>query len=161
MGETIDDHALAELLPGTWTVAATNFPMWLSGQRREPQFSYDLISADPLVLGDDVRYLTAEGQEKHILGQDRWAKDEFVWRGKGRLRFFASRWQVSGMSEDGTVATLHFSKSFATPAGVDVIVREGVHHPELRAMIAHSTERFGLSPEEFGSLTWLAAGPTD
>jgi len=51
---------------------------------------------------------------------------------------------------------ISFSKSLATPAGVDVIVREGVEHPELRATIAHGSEEFGLTPEEFGSLTWLA-----
>ena len=28
-------------------------------------------------------------------------------------------------------------------------------HPDLRAIVAHATERYGLSPEDFASLTWL------
>jgi len=160
MGATLDQRTLADLLPGTWTIAATNFPMWLAGDKLEPRFTYELISEEPLVLSDDVGYVQ-EGEEKHILGRDTWRGDEFVWRGRKLLRPFASHWTVAGISDDGTIAVIHFSKSLATPSGVDVIVREGTHHPELRAMIAHATEEFGLTPEEFGSLTWLAAGPTN
>ena len=94
--------------------------------------------------------------QKHILGQDTWSGGEFVWRGRRLLRLFASHWTVAGLSNDGTIAVISFSKTLASPAGVDVIVREGVEHPELRATIAHATEEFGLTPEEFGSLTWLA-----
>ena len=158
MGATLDQRTLADLLPGTWSVAATNFPMWLAGDKLEPTFSYELLSEDPLVLSDDVGYLE-EGEEKHILGQDTWRGDEFVWRGRKLLRLLASRWGVAGMSDDGTIAVIRFSKSLATPAGVDIIVREGSEHPELRATIAHATEEFGLSPEEFGSLTWFTAAP--
>jgi hypothetical protein len=159
MHATLDDRALAGLLPGTWAVAATNFPMWLTGERLEPTFSYELIGDDPLVLADDVAYRTADGEQKHIVGRDTWNHEGFTRRGKGRLRLFASHWAVTGASEDGSVVAIHFSRSLATPGGIDILVREGVHHPELRAMIARSTEQFGLSPEEFGSLSWLAPGP--
>ena len=158
MGATLDERALAERLPGTWRVAATNFPMWLAGDKLEPRFTYELISEDPLVLSDDVGYVE-EGEEKHILGQDTWRGDEFVWRGRKLLRLVASHWSVAGMSDDGTIAVIRFSKSLATPSGVDIIVREGSEHPELRAMIAHATDEFGLSPEEFGSLTWFTSEP--
>ena len=161
MGAILDQRTFAEILPGTWRIAATNFPMWLKGDKVDPQFTYGLVSSDPLVLSDDVSYteLGDEPAEKHILGLDTWNGDEFVWRGRKLLRLFASHWSVGGLSDDGTVAVIHFTKSLATPAGVDVIVREGTEHPELRAMIAHATEEFGLSPEEFGSLTWLSARP--
>jgi len=159
MGATLDQRTLADLLPGTWTIQATNFPMWLTGEKLEPRFTYDLVSEQPLVLSDDVSYVEGD-EEKHILGQDTWSGDGFVWRGRKLLRLFASRWTVAGMSDDGTIAVIHFSKSLATPSGVDVIVRDGTAHPELRATIAHATEEFGLTPEEFGSLTWLAAAPT-
>jgi hypothetical protein len=159
MHATLDDHALAELLPGTWSVAATNFPMWLTGERRDPTFRYETITTSPLTLADDVAYVTPEGEQKHILGVDRWHNDGFTWRGKGLLRLFASHWTVTGASEDGTVAAIHFTRSIATPAGIDILVRADVHHPELRAMIAGSTERFGLSLEDFASLSWLAPGP--
>ena len=155
MNQTLDEAALAELLPGTWTIAATNFPMWLTGERLDPTFSYGLVSANPLVLSDEVSYSTAEGEQKSIVGQDTWRHEEFVWRGKGLLKIAKSHWSVSGSSEDGHVVAIRFSKSIATPAGIDIIVREGVFQPELRALIARATELFGLSPEDFGSLTWL------
>ena len=156
MRATLDETTLAELLPGSWTVAATSFPMWLSGERRDPTFTYQVLGTDPLVLSDDVSYLTKDGLEKHILGRDRWYHGGFVWRGKGWLRLVSSHWAVTGASDDGSVLALHFSRSIATPAGMDIIVREGTVHPELRAMIAGSSEDFGLSPEDFASLTWLA-----
>lgn len=158
MGATLDQRALADLLPGTWTIAATNFPMWLTGEKTQPRFTYELVSEQPLVLSDDVGYVE-EGEEKHILGQDTWRDDEFVWRGRKLLRLFASRWSVAGMSDEGSIAVIRFSKSLVTPSGVDIIVREGVEHPELRRTVAHSTEEFGISPEEFGSLTWFTAAP--
>lgn len=146
--------ALAELLPGSWTVAATNFPMWVSGERRHPRFTYRLLSRTPLVLSDDVSYAEG-GIDKHIRGRDTLRGEGFIWRGRGLLAVATSRWSVMGRSEDGSVLTIRFSRSLATPAGLDVIVREGTEHAELRAMIARSTEGFGLTPEDFASLTWL------
>jgi hypothetical protein len=164
MREPLDDQALADLLPGTWNIAATNFPMWLSGERRDPRFVYGLVSRDPLVLSDNVVYIAGHGKRagarKHIHGTDTYTDDGFVWRGTGMLRFFTSRWQVAGVSDDGSVAAIHFAKTLGTPAGVDIIVRSGAHVHEPRAIIAHSTEDYGLSPEQFASLTWLGSGVT-
>lgn len=152
----LDENSLANLLPGEWTIAATNFPMWLNGERSQPRFSYDIVSREPLVLADDVSWVVNEtGQDKHLLGTDTLRGDEFVWHGKGLLRLVASRWHVAGASDDGTVAAIRFSKSAVSPSGIDIIVKSGTQHPELRALIARSTELFGLSPEDFGSLTWL------
>ena len=152
----LDDRTSADLLPGTWLIAATNFPMWLTGERREPRFDYELIGTDPVVLGDVVTYRTADGTEKRIVGKDTWRGDEFVWRGKGLLSLFTSRWHVAGAADDGTVLVIRFEKSLATPAGLDIVVREGTSHPELRKAVARDTDAFGLTPEEFGSLTWIA-----
>ena len=153
---------MADLLPGTWIVAATNFPVWLSGQRREPRFDYRLISREPLVLSEDVAFTRGpgrhEGEKKHILGRDAFTGDEFVWRGTGVLRMLTSRWRVAGVSDDGSIVVIHSTKSIGTPSGVDVIVREGSLQPELRAVIAHATEDFGLTPEQFASLSWLDSG---
>ncbi|CAN5618024.1 hypothetical protein BH10ACT7_BH10ACT7_28460 [soil metagenome] len=161
MHHAVDESTLAEILPGTWVIAATNFPMWLTGERQDPTFTYGLVSTDPLVLSDEVSFTTAEGEAKSILGQDTWQGEEFVWRGKGLLKVAKSRWTVTGSSEDGEVIAIHFTKSIATPAGIDIIVREGSAVPEIRAMIARDTERFGLTPEQFGSLTWLNANHAD
>jgi len=155
MGEPIDEGTLADALPGTWAVAATNFPMWLTGTKLRPQFSYNLVTRSPLVLDDDVVYLDEEGAPRQISGVDKWNGHGFTWRGKGVLRLFASHWTVAGLSADRSVAVIRFSKSLATPAGVDVIVRVGTDTSELRATIAHATEDFGLTPEDFASLSWL------
>ena len=147
---------LARVLPGSWTVRATNFPMWLGGDRLNPRFTYGLLGDAPLTLSDDVSYSTREGVEKHVIGTDRWSRDTFVWRGKGLLNLAKSRWTIVGASEDGSALTIRFEPTVATPAGIDVIVREGVDLPELRTTVAHNTDRFGLTAEDFGTLTWLA-----
>lgn len=158
MTTDLDPSALTELLPGTWAVSATNFPIWLSAERTNPTLTYELVANDPLTLAVDVSYRTAEG-EGHIVGRDRWRHDGFTRRGKGWSRFAGSRWNVVGASDDRSILTVRFAHSRAIPAGIDVLVREGSPHPELRATIARSTEQFGLTPEDFASLTWLAPVP--
>jgi hypothetical protein len=164
MRAPLDDQAMADLLPGTWIIVATNFPMWLSGERRDPRFVYGVVSRNPLVLSDNVVYVAGQGKRagarKHIHGTDTYTKDGFVWRGTGMLKLFTSRWHVAGASDDGTIAAIHFTKTLGSPAGVDIVVREGAGVPEPRAIIAHSTDHYGLSLEQFASLTWLGPGST-
>jgi hypothetical protein len=150
-----DDVAtLQQVLPGRWTVKATNFPMWLSGERREPAFEYVLLRSDPLVLGDEVTYVDADGKLKSIRGVDRWNGRGFTWTMNGlRGLFVKSRWEIAGVRQG--LVVLRFEKSAVTPAGVDVIVGEGLDATELRAFIASDPAAFGLSLEEFASLTWL------
>jgi hypothetical protein len=160
MHATLDEKTLAAVLPGSWLVAATNFPMWLTGEHVEPRLGYQVVGEHPLVLSHDVSYLTADGDEKHIVGRDTWDHDGFRRRGKGLLGAFGGRWTVSGASADGTIVVIHLSKSLATPSGIDVLVREGAEVQEVRATVARATEEFGLSPEHFGSLSWLVGAPT-
>lgn len=150
-----DDTQLAETLPGIWHVGATNFPMWVDGKRIAPTFSYELRDGDPLALTDVVSWSTAEGTQKKLVGVDRWRDGSFVWRGNGLLWLFKSRWSVIGMSEDGTIAAIRFTKSRVSPAGVDVMVRDGSDTHTLRTTVAGATDTFGLTHEEFASLTWL------
>lgn len=151
----LNETDLIEVLPGTWRIAATNFPMWLDGSRLQPQFTYGLLSESPLSLTDEVSYVTPEGEGKQILGKDTFRRGEFVWRGKGVLAIASSRWRVSASDADRTLLVVRFSKSFATPAGIDIVIREGSTYPNLRRTVAASTEELGLSPEEFASLGWL------
>ena len=145
----------AQLLPGAWLVNATNFPMWLSGDRLNPRFTYAVIGTDPLTLSDDISYTTAEGEVKHILGTGTWADGAFIWRGKGLLALTKTRWSVIGMSTDAAVVVIRFERTRVSPAGVDILVREGESRPELRTFIAHHAESFGLTAEDFASLSWL------
>jgi hypothetical protein len=146
---------LHDRLPGTWTVKATNFPMWLKGDKLNPTFSFGVVSEQPWVLTDTVRYTTEAGEQKSIVGIDRETTHGFVWRGKGLNRIFTSHWSVSGASPDGNVLVVRFEKTLVTPAGLDVIVREGVEVHELRATVARNTQHFGLEPEDLASLSWL------
>ena len=155
MPTTPTDSDLATILPGTWNVRSTNFPMWLTRERTSPRFTYSLVSESPLVLRDDVSYRTADDVEKHVLGTDKWAHDGFVWRGKGLRKLVTSRWSISGMNEEGTVLAVRFQKSLGSPAGIDILSREGVAVDELRSLVARNTEKFGLTAEDFASLTWL------
>lgn len=132
----------------------TNFPMWLDGAKRDPSITYAILREQPLRLSDEVVYTTDKG-EKRVSGVDRARGDHFVWRGKGPLRLFASRWAVTGVNDDATVVVTRFAKTLATPAGLDVLVREGAEVDELRSLVANNAAQFGLTPEDFASLAWL------
>lgn len=145
----------AQLLPGIWQIGATNIPLWLGGDRKDPTFSYQLKRADPLVLRDVVSWTTLDGVRKNSVGTDRQHGRTFVWRGRGVFGLFARRWSVSGASDDNNILAIRFSKSMARPAGVDIIVREGTGADALRATVSASSGLLGLAHEEFASLTWL------
>lgn len=146
---------LAVILPGSWSVRSTNFPIWLTRERTSPRFTYTVVRENPLTLRDDVSYSTIDNVEKHVIGVDRAAHDGFVRRGKGVLGLFPSRWSVAGSNEDSTVLAIRFHKSLFSHAGIDIIVRDGTEVEELRSLVARNTEQFGLSAEDFASLTWL------
>lgn len=150
-----DDVAtLQQVLPGRWVVKATNFPMWLSGERSDPAFEYTLLRSDPPVLGDEVTYLDVSGKTKSIRGVDRWNGHGFTWKMNGLAGLFVrSRWEIAGLRQG--LIVLRFENSLLTPAGVDVIVAEGIDATELRSVIAADPASLGLSIEEFASLTWL------
>jgi hypothetical protein len=153
-----DVASLAQLLPGRWTIRATNFPMWLTGERLHPTFEYGLLRESPLTLSDRVAYTDADGKPKTILGTDRWNGRGFTWKMRGIAGLFVkSRWEVAGVREG--LAVIRFDKSIATPSGVDVVVAEGVDATDLRTTIAAAPVAFGLTLEEFASLTWLDHTP--
>ena len=147
---------LAEVLPGSWHVRASNFPMWLSERRIDPVFSYALLSTAPLVLSDDVSWRTPEGETRHIVGVGRLVGSSFTWRGSGLLRVLSSHWSVEGICPDGNLLSIRFGKSLLSPAGIDIIERVGAGSSEPRSLVAASSASFGLTPEDFASLTWLA-----
>jgi hypothetical protein len=150
-----DAATLAALLPGEWRVGATNFPIWLGGDRLRPTFRYEVKNADPLVLDDVVSYTAADGTERTIVGVDRYRHGEFVWRGRRRLSLLTSHWSVVGVTDDASIVIIRFSKTLFTPEGVDILVRVGTGSHEFRAIVAAAAEPLGLSTGEFASLTWL------
>lgn len=154
-----DVDLLRGILPGRWTIHASNFPMWTDGSRRQPTFEYGLAREQPLVLTDVVSYVDAEGKAKSIKGRDTWRGHHFSWRGAGILAPLRSLWAVAMVEQD--VMAIRFEKSLATPAGVDIVVREGVDASGLRKAVAANPAHYGITIEEFASLTWLDHVPVD
>ena len=157
MGESVGVDVIASALPGSWRISATNFPMWLNGSRRDPEFEYGVRREHPLAFDDRVRFRDDRGRPRTIAGVDHWTGDAFVWRGVGVLGLLRSRWSVAYLADD--VMVLHFAKSRITPAGTDIVVRVGTDHPELRRSVSADPARFGLTVEQFASLTWLEHVP--
>lgn len=151
-----DSQTLADLLPGTWHVAASNLPLWLTGEGLDPEVVHELVSEHPLVITTNVSFRTADGETKTIDGVDTLRGSVFRRRGKGRLRLFPSDWEVLAQAEDGAIVVVRYAGSRSMPSGLDILVRAGNAFPNLRAMVAHATPEFGLSPEDFASLSWFA-----
>ncbi|MGX7417293.1 hypothetical protein ACWOFR_00675 [Carnobacterium gallinarum] len=144
---------LSNELPGRWLIKATNFPMWLSGKRQQPSITYGLIQTNPLVLSDLVEYQSNSGTVKSIKGIDKVHQDGFKWRGNGILKVLSSQWRISGM--DGDILVIRFKASALTPAGIDILVRDGVQIPDIQQKIANNLTKFNLNEADFQSLIWL------
>ena len=71
MPTALNADDLARLLPGTWRIGATNFPMWVNGERRDPEFEYVLRDGEPASFDDRVTYVDEKGRSKTISGVDR------------------------------------------------------------------------------------------
>lgn len=146
---------LAELLPGTWRIAATNLPLWLDGDHLTPRIEVTTTSADPLRLEERASFATAAGDPDELLGRSRWSGTHFVRRGRGRRAFARSRWTVETHDGERELLVVRRDPSLSTPGGIELVVREGAPAEGIRPYVAARTDELGLTPEEFGSLTWL------
>lgn len=119
----------AATLEGEWFVVATNFPMWLDGEKCDPRFRYSQVRTrdGSTTMDDEVSYLEpGQATRSTLLGTDLQDLDQpahFTWRGDGALSLITSEWYVARRSPDGRVAVIFFTETVATPAGVDVITR--------------------------------------
>lgn len=112
-------------LEGTWYVIASNFPMWTGGRRTEPRFIYSNVRTvgGRTCFDDTVAYMEG-GRAKTIVGVDtELSPRRYQWRGRGWLRFFTSQWEIISVSADEQCLALSFSKTWVTPAGIDIIAR--------------------------------------
>jgi hypothetical protein len=151
----LDHSELVTILPGSWTVVATNSPNWLSGERVDPVLSYSLIRESPLTLKSVIAFTDTDGVARTIAGKDRQRGNGFSWRGAGTLRLRSSKWFVAGSDETASILTLRFEKTFTMPGSVEVVVRDGVNVDDARTVVATAADQFGLSVEDFASLSWL------
>lgn len=127
---------LRRIMPGSWRILATTFPMWLSGKRLDPTITYTPLPGDGLVLRDEVGFRTRSGATRRIRGIDRYQRQGFVWRGSGPLWILSSRWRVEQVIANGDVIVITFDRSLLTPAGMDVLGRGRDNRPGLRENLA-------------------------
>ncbi|PZR07566.1 MAG: hypothetical protein DI536_27230 [Archangium gephyra] len=123
---TVDTPTLldARSLEGTWRVEGTTFPMWLDGTKQSPRFTY--ANFDGPRMDDTVSY-EKNGVTETIEGVDTQHSTiatHFTWRGRGLLSLFKSEWDVVYVDARDRFAIITFSKTLATPAGLDVIARK-------------------------------------
>lgn len=164
---------MTQVLPGRWRIQASNLLQWLSGDQVHPVVELQLSSADPLVMAEEVRFQAADGKHLSVRSSAVWNGDGFVTRGNGILRSGARRWQLGGVSDDGSIVVVrHFASRSAlthpvlgrfagarpTRVGIDVMVRDGVDSSQVRARVGRDFDAFRLSLEEFASLGWLPEG---
>ncbi|MCP4441101.1 MAG: lipocalin family protein [Aureispira sp.] len=127
-------HLELPKLEGTWHILATNFPMWLKGNRTQPTLNYSSTThKGQKVLLDQVKFLK-NGKPKTITGYDYFedtSHTKFTWQGKGLLSLFKSRWHIALMSKNHEWAVIIFQKTLFTPAGIDIISKS----PDLDARL--------------------------
>jgi hypothetical protein len=154
---TILKENLLTLLVGTWFIHATNFPMWLKGDKVNPTFNYSLVAEREGVLLDEVKY-RQNGKEKSVVGYDTQNSSDssvFVWRGKGLLYLLKSEWKVALWDDSGQWAVIRFSKTLFTPEGVDIISRTPSLSPAVMDQIKSKMEQDSLLKKHIFSLKML------
>jgi hypothetical protein len=158
MGNEATPSSLAEVLPGRWRILASNLVHWLNGERVDPVVELTVNSTDPLVLGEQVEFATSEGKDRVVKSRSIWSGRDFVTRKLG-LRQSGRRWTVHGARVGGDVIVVRHGsgRSAGGGSGIDVLVREGADTSEVRALVAHESETFALSLEDFASLNWFQA----
>ena len=114
-------------LEGKWHIILTNFPMWLKGDKKNPNFNYKIAERDSVMgLIDEVKY-KQNGQTKSINGFDKPLNIEntsFEWRGNGFLLLLSSKWQILYLDSANQWAIIYFESTLFTPKGYDVICRD-------------------------------------
>ncbi|GAB3034448.1 hypothetical protein GCM10027052_10260 [Parafrigoribacterium mesophilum] len=150
-----DPRALVSVLSGTWYLGASNLPVWLRGDRRMPTISYEPVPKRPVSLLHSVAYTSSGGETTRVSAVATWHRGVFVGRDRRLHKLFPSKWWVVGASGDEAIVVVRFAKTRATQAGINVLVRQGRIVPNLRGVIGHQHENFGLSPEEFARLSWF------
>lgn len=130
------------LLEGKWYVAATNFSMWLDAKNTDPNFNYtNFREKNGKLLFDDCVMYFKNKSPKQIKGRDKQKKSDelkFVWRGKGFLALFKSKWRVIASDKEGRWIAIYSTKTLVSPDGVDIIARKkNLSEGEIKGIISH------------------------
>ncbi|MCD8899433.1 hypothetical protein K2V49_04030 [Staphylococcus gallinarum] len=139
-------------LLGKWYIVASTFNMWTSGKKINPSITYSLLELQPLKILDEVAYLT-RNKSKSILGYDTLDNDQFIWRGKGVLRLFSSKWKIIYIDDD--VLVIKFTSTLVTPSGMDILFRNKQKVNSYKEKIESNPEFFNIKKEVLKKFQWL------
>jgi hypothetical protein len=148
-------HRLAEVLPGSWRLGASNQLFWLDGRHGDPRFTFEVVTPTPLRLAETIEFSASDGRARVLRGKTRRVGSEFAWRGSGTDAFISRRWSAAGLDDAGNILVMRFRRTRAVPSGLNVLVREGADVGELRTLVASTAAELGIAPEDFASLTWM------
>lgn len=146
---------LRAVLPGTWRVIATTFPLRRGGRRLSRTVTYSLLPGGGLRLRGERDHQTRSDARRRAVGVDHYDTRTgwFVRRGWNPLWTLASRWSVEHISHDGDLVVIMFDRSALRPARLEVLGRGTDARPGLGERLAPVD--IGLSGMDFTDLTWL------
>ncbi|PTK60986.1 hypothetical protein BUZ61_00185 [Staphylococcus nepalensis] len=139
-------------LPGKWKIVATSFSMWKSDKNKNPTITYSLHKDVPLIFNDLVEY-KKNHKLKSITGYDKLRNESFIWRGKGWLKPFTSKWKVLYLDSD--LLIIKFSATLITPSGMDILVRNTKDFSYYKERINGHPKLFNLNTVETQNLHWF------
>ena len=90
---------------------------------------------------------------KSITGYDKLRNESFIWRGKGWLKPFTSKWKVLYLDSD--LLIIKFSATLITPSGIDILVRNTKDFSYYKERINGHPKLFNLNTVETQNLHWL------
>ncbi|MGZ3883246.1 MAG: hypothetical protein ACXVPQ_00695 [Bacteroidia bacterium] len=139
------------LLEGKWHIAASNFSTWTQGTKTDPGNVYSdfRIKGSALQFSDLITF-KKNGEVRKIKGklkQKKSDKLEFIWRGKGLLFVFRSKWKIIASDSEGQWIALYSPGTLTSPEGVDIISRQ--HQPsekKVKEIISHLDKTYVKKP---------------
>ena len=141
------------LIEGKWYLVATNFPMWLNGKSKDPEYNYSnfKLKKDKLEFDDKVMY-TKNGSAQEIKGKDKQKKAgelAFSRREKGLLSRFKNNWKVIASDREGRWIVIYSAKNLMSPEGVDIVARnKSLTEKEIKDIIGHLDKSYIGRPIE-------------
>ena len=154
MGLILDETIIANTLVGDWQVGACNIDDWVNGARRDALFSFAVEQESPLVIKEEQVYKVKDGKERRVALTNRFSDGQFISKGKGIIGTM-SRWTIGGIDTENGILIVRMTHTRGGQDGLIVLVRSGDPVEELRSIIAHQADEFGIGPEDFASLSWV------
>lgn len=140
-------------LSGKWHIVASTFNMWTSGSKKNPSITYAILKTDPLTVLDEVQY-QKRNKTRTITGFDTIDNNQFVWRGRGFLKIFSSKWKIIYI--DSEILIIQFSSTLITSSGMDILLRDKQNIDSYKKQIETKPNLFNLDNVTSQTFKWLS-----